>query len=391
MLRQNISTTIVNLFSYLLITLFFASLQGCNTTKHSENHIQPEKVAVVLPYKPADNDKANSAKLQKILEGAREIVAPNLIFTFHGMSSETDIDKVINMLKTEDYKAVIGPYDSEMASKLSAQISKFDMDILHLPLDFSGSSSSYKSNNLRPVNYNSSGVNALMKCLTNDGYDNIITLLPKTHESLNTRGEISRAAERYGGNIIAEEFYLTTSNKYASHMEDSVKNVAVKVNEIMEDDTNWFKPVIFVNEADNKQQFYKALSEYALFSNAKVIGLSQINPPYKQDYTHNSKEFTIYFPGSEKLVASKEIKRLNNTFPDTNFAPEELLALDYASLLNDNLIDLSRGSKNFLTKLNNTTWEGFTGKLKIKSNEIHYSHIVIKRNNDKLEKFCPYF
>ncbi len=392
MLKATILEIFKKSYSCLLILAIIVTMQGCGSHKNKSD-IPTQKVAVLLPYKPSSPEAVHTSKLQKLIENSREMFASNLIFTFHDLSNENDIDRVIDTIASGNYRAVIGPRGGKLSVRFSDRLSKLGSDIVYMPLDISQNveDSAYKGNVLRPVDYNSSQIDSLMRCLTNEGYTNIITLLPKTHESLNTREKINQATEKFGGEIIAEEFYLTTSNKYARHMEKAIETVADKVKEIMEDDTNWFKPVVFVNETENKQQFYKTMIENELFSNAKIVGLNQINPPYKQEYTSNSSEFNIYFPGSEKLVDSRAIKKLHYKVPEMSFSQEEMLILDYMILLNENYKGLSKGSKSFLASVNNRTFEGFSGKFTISSGEMRYSYLLIKREGDKLEKFCPYF
>jgi LppC putative lipoprotein len=353
---------------FRLFSIFLVFAVSACTSVPSKTGGAKTEVALLLPL--SGEQATVGVRLEKaIRKGFLDAGAQNISINSYDASSEAILAKSLSKVLSRNSKVIIGPLFSR-DSKLTANRTRgSDATVLSFSND-----PSLANNNIFVCGHAPKfQTTRLLQYFLSQGYTNFITLMPSGPNFQKTNQEVQALIVQNNATHVRSEFYLNNNEGINS----AVRNVAMAVDRLNEDEQNMKRPVVLVVEDPrNFDYLLSAIEESGVDKKAEIISDWRINIPASHRLVYS-------FTGSSKMTESDAHSlqvAVNSKYPSAL----EFIAYDLPHAI-VGAIGQKYNKEQFQRTLMTVPVEGLGGKLKFRGFIATRPYDIIKHNAGSFE------
>ncbi len=360
------------IYNFLQITniILICALSACTLTNKSQRTSTNQvEIALMLPLSGAHAEIGK--KLEKVIKAGFENRGAVRVNIQAYDTEPGELSKSLNKALSRNSKIIIGPLFSNDSKVVADRIKNSDCVMLSL------------SNDPRLIGDNifvyghapKRQSQRIIEYYLSQGDNNFVILLPTGPYFFNLNKDIQARLVAGNGTHVRSEFYSSDPES----IDSAVKNAAMAIDRLNEDDQNLKKPILLVyDDPKNLKNLIKAMDTYNLDKKAEIVSDWRINIPAANHLTYS-------FTGTASMANSELLSRLQG-FVDSEYpSPIDFIAYDLGEVIMKSL-NSGYNKTQFITNLRNDSgFNGISGKVKFEGSIAVRPYDIIRHNEKGYE------
>ncbi|MDX1923990.1 MAG: penicillin-binding protein activator [Rickettsiaceae bacterium] len=356
---------VFNFITKSLLILFTFSVASCTTDTNRKQ--EKAEIAILMPL--SGPHKEQGEKLASLIKyGLEDNLNGQISTTTYDVATEDYINQAIPKMKNKRTQIILGPLFSPSVKSIENFAATNQIIILTL----SNNPLLAKDEQIYVFGHTPlKQVNMLIKYYSRKGYKEFALLSQKSKTSSNLQRAIHDMAHSSGGHIFTSEFYEPSQDA----IQDSIQKLSAKVDNILEDEDKYTKPVIIVQEENpsSLKIIFDEIKKHNLDKKAIIAGDSRIDIDY-------SEGIDLTFVGSPNRPSASVTSRFYENFGSKHLNYLENLAYDLGSI-SSVAVNLSYDPHSFKSRLKSPAWyKGLSGNFRFQGAMAERKYSIIKRS-----------
>ncbi len=353
----------IKLLNLLLTTILIV---GCQSIQQSSYHNLPKPVNIAILL-PLSHDKAYQRWNELIYLGLQDGAARNINVISYDISNEKTIDTTMQKVLAAKTNIILGPVTSDITNQVANIAKKHNIITISLSNDPSLAQQDVYVFGHSPLQQ----TKKLLNSLNQQGFSNIIFLLPNNRKSNNLANALSDIAMMEQMTVLSVVKYSDTlDSTNPNSINQKIKLVNRIINDSMLSDNN--KVALYVaDDADKLTTLFDVIKQHRLDEQAIICGENKIDIKYP-------KGINLLFTGwPEGAKVSSIMSRMNVNY--LNFWDK--LAYDLGIIVSYAIGVEDFNKAQFIEKLNNSSgYVGMSGRTTILDYAATRQYQIIKRS-----------
>lgn len=366
--------TIKHKISKFILSFFcIFSLASCESLDFRQKQdTQHVKIAILLPITGPNALKAN--EYEKAIKMGLSSAKAHMNITTYNSSNHDSLEKSLNEITQNGTDVIIGPIYTEPTQIVAEHIKKTNIIAISLSNNPILASKQLYVFGHAPMRQ----LKQITQHYANLNSSNFITLLPAGAYAQRTNKIIDGILHKENRQLVKSEFY---DNSEVS-IDEAVKKISNKVDEINENAENMTKPTIIIaDDSTNLAHLLLQIKKMHLDKKANIISDNRIGVTL-------DREMKLTYTGSTNLFESDFITQCRaKDIKDLSFM--HLLAYDAGKIVAD-AIGEKFNAGNLMTKLNSSqSFKAIAGNVSFVDNIAQRNYQIITKSKGKFKVVEP--